>query len=477
MRPDENDDRIARVGKVSLDDTPITMTRNRAARLAVEKNYDYLLMIDSDMCPDMYREKGDFWKISWEFMLSQRDRPSMIAAPYCGPPPNENVYVFRWAKRQSGHPNADLSLDQFNREEAAKFIGIHPVDALPTGLILIDTNCFRQMPKPWFEYEWTDEYRSNKASTEDVFFSRNASLLGMGVYCNWDCWAGHHKRKLVGKPELLYSDDVRKEYAEAILRGSFQEKIRHFHVGEPDEIDVRAHIPAIAERISDGSISEIGRGGENQNGESVPGHPGTDDKDAKWKSLSDSVTIWREYPPPNTKATWIYLRGIAYENGEYRIVAWSAKGDKASDLAIVRVTVGDPPKPPDPDQPDNPDPEPKPGPEPKPDEAFVVKIKQAYNEATETQKKDFAEFYAEILRVAAEKDGAVFNSSIDTTQKLFKIISDARKSRYANDFFMLKFKEAVSEQLSEIKPGPMADRKAIAQILLKVAATIDKAIK
>ena len=53
----------------NYNDTPITMTRNEAVDDALTAKCDYLLMVDSDMCPDLH-EKGakPFWKTSWAFM-------------------------------------------------------------------------------------------------------------------------------------------------------------------------------------------------------------------------------------------------------------------------------------------------------------------------------------------------------------------------------------------------------------------------
>ena len=49
----KEDPRIGKVNLVDMADTPITMTRNRAVRFARENNYDLLLMLDSDMAPDL----------------------------------------------------------------------------------------------------------------------------------------------------------------------------------------------------------------------------------------------------------------------------------------------------------------------------------------------------------------------------------------------------------------------------------------
>jgi hypothetical protein len=221
----KKDSRIDRLVSVSINDTPITMSRNRVMKAALDQNIDWVLMLDSDMDPDLYlgRMPGvkPFWESSWEFCLSHPG-PLCIAAPYCGPPPVENVYVFKWVRLQSDHPNVDLKLEQYTREEAAFLGGIQQAAALPTGVFLIRTDCLRQpgVKPPWFDYEWGDPpFNTKKDTTEDVFFTRNLDIAGVPCFCNWDAWAGHVKYKSVGKPVLLTSDNVREQFRDALRRG------------------------------------------------------------------------------------------------------------------------------------------------------------------------------------------------------------------------------------------------------------------
>jgi hypothetical protein len=199
------DRRIGEVHCADEDDTPISMTRNKACRQAQLLGADFVLMMDSDTIGD-YQATKPFWDSSFEFLLGHGG-PAIVAAPYCGPPPNENVYVFRWRNRQSDHPGeTDFRLDQYTREEAFERAGMEEVAALPTGLMLFHTEALAKVPIPWFDYEYSDEYCTKKDTTEDVYFTRNASLEGVPVYCNWDSWAGHRKWKVVGKPEILTAD-------------------------------------------------------------------------------------------------------------------------------------------------------------------------------------------------------------------------------------------------------------------------------
>lgn len=210
------------VSKARIADTPITMTRNQMFLDAAADQVDLLLIVDSDMAPDV--ELGvdpgakPFLESSLEFLLNH-EGPCVIAAPYCGPPPHENVYVFQWANKQGDHPDADWQIVQFTREQAAVMTGIHETAALPTGLMLIDMRALRRLPAnhPPTYYEWTDGWETHKASTEDCTFSRDLSLAGVKLYCNWDAWAGHVKRKVVRKPRPVTADAVAEAVRPAIL--------------------------------------------------------------------------------------------------------------------------------------------------------------------------------------------------------------------------------------------------------------------
>lgn len=216
-------------------DTPITMTRNDCLEVAKRNKVDLVLMVDSDMAPDVLLghepAAKPFFQTSVEFMLNHAG-PCAVGAPYCGPPPHENVYVFEWQNFESGQPNRDLKLGQYTREDAFRQTGIKEVAALPTGLFLLDVRALKNIDYPYFQYEYEgdgDECphcgvrkpgpQNKKASTEDVVHTRDLSLNGVKQYCNWDAWAGHVKRKVVGKPLPLGVDILSKKLRDAMAAG------------------------------------------------------------------------------------------------------------------------------------------------------------------------------------------------------------------------------------------------------------------
>jgi hypothetical protein len=215
------DPRVSNVQVWNLSDTPITMTRNRCVLMAREYKTDVLVMVDSDMKPDLYPDGKPFIASSFDFLVDHYAKgPVVIGAPYCGPPPHENVYVFRWQAHESNNANPDFKLEMYDRDTAAKMGGIQECAALPTGLIMYDMRAFTlteprdTSDHPWFYYEYPDKYQAEKASTEDVTMTRDLSLTGtqrLGynpVFCNWDAWAGHWKPKCVGKPKIIQAVDV-----------------------------------------------------------------------------------------------------------------------------------------------------------------------------------------------------------------------------------------------------------------------------
>lgn len=219
---------ISEVFRWKKSDTPIPMLRNKCVRQALENKIDYILMLDSDIEPDPVGKNGrpafpnakPFVETSLAFFANVlHHQPGIVAAPYCGPPPHENVFIFQWTQRQTDNPDDQFQLSQFSREEAANRCGIEQVAALPTGLMLMRTSLFKELPRPWFYYEYTDEYESDKASTEDVTFTRDVTMHGTPIFVNWDSWAVHQKLKRVGKPSKITVDQVREKFVSAVRRG------------------------------------------------------------------------------------------------------------------------------------------------------------------------------------------------------------------------------------------------------------------
>lgn len=253
-----SDPRISSVHAIEESDTPIPMSRNMSVLKARAMKADVLVMVDSDQKPDMYLGHAGvkpFFESSFEFIYDRYERgPHVVGAPYCGPPPNELVYVFKWS-RQSSLPTLanDAHFGKYERGEAALLSGIQPCGGLPTGLIMYDMrifdlteplDCHPKDAKGWFYYEWKDKYAAEKASTEDGSATRDMSMIGyakMGynpVHCNWDAWAGHWKPYCVPKPGIICAESMTDTFIKAAREGvSASDQLRL--MGSGDRNDAR----------------------------------------------------------------------------------------------------------------------------------------------------------------------------------------------------------------------------------------------
>lgn len=234
------DPRVIDVAWEIFSDTPVDMMRCRGARWAKEIGADFLLMLDSDNVPDY--EVGHitgaepFLGKPFDFAydrLVKQDLPTVIFAPYCGPPPSpipprnvieggEVPYLFRWTNNESDSPDSKWKIEMLNRREAALLKGIQPMAAGPTGVCLFATKCWEGMKHPYFYYEFTPDH-CEKRSTEDVTATRDISMywqMTKGVevvFGAMDSWALHYKSKKVGKPKIVTIEDIGREMREAVL--------------------------------------------------------------------------------------------------------------------------------------------------------------------------------------------------------------------------------------------------------------------
>lgn len=250
------DPRVGRVGTLTMADTPITMVRNKFVNEARKGGFHLLLQCDSDQHPQLHAGEPwykPFWDVAFEEIYAHYQQgPLCMFAPYCGPPgAGENVYVFQWENSGLRGDETVFRLEQYTRHQAATMRGVQEAAAGPTGLMLTDMRCFdltepcklpkrtvlemlqngeitpdkaeRMLHDGWFYYEWANSYADDKASTEDVTFTRDLSLAGQAVWgynpvrCCWDSWIGHHKPYCVGKPGHYTVENVGAVLKNAVL--------------------------------------------------------------------------------------------------------------------------------------------------------------------------------------------------------------------------------------------------------------------
>lgn len=198
--------RIESVLTDSVTDTPVDMSRNRALKHARDNGFDYAIFIDDDMYPDYEQHLGEKSATAQRFLPAALDfalehaGPCCVGAPYCCQPPEEEPLIMKWQDFETDCHTGNVKLIRYSREEVVGRVGFEQVAALPTGLLLIDMRCLQFIGMPWFRYEFKDEEQTQKASTEDVTFTRDLGLAGVNQYCFWNAWAGHWKTKMVKKP-------------------------------------------------------------------------------------------------------------------------------------------------------------------------------------------------------------------------------------------------------------------------------------
>ena len=251
-----SDPRVGEISFFNVADTPITMTRSRAVAEARRRDAHLLLMIDSDMAPFHHRGESwyrPFWDVAFQEIYDHYGRgPLVVGAPYAGPPPYSNCYVFKWeTTTQPQGRDTGFELAQYPRQEAATMRGVSEVGALPTGLILYDMRAFEliepsklnrrdvleqfrdgkltmvqslaALNEGWFRYEWADQTAVQKGSTEDVQNTRDISLACLEKHgynplrCSWDSWAGHWKPWCVGRPQVFDAMAVSASLREIVL--------------------------------------------------------------------------------------------------------------------------------------------------------------------------------------------------------------------------------------------------------------------
>lgn len=294
----KDDPRIGRLVKRRYGDVPLTMERNRIVRDAIDGGFDMIVMLDSDNAPDLYLGKRPwakpFWETSFDFAFERLKRglPTVVAAPYCGPNPHpanggeSTVYMF-YSQGYSNNPqNPGFRVEAYAREHAAQMRGIQEVMAAPTGCILYTTSalellqfdrrsiveiladykngvltaeqCQRRIQmQSYFFYEYTNQWQTAKASTEDVTNTREIGMAGQlkfgepVVFANWDTWCGHNKPEMIGMPEPIRMEQVSAVYQEAVLKGvsAFE------HIEDVDFTGGRKVSPEQYEQAAEAAVS------------------------------------------------------------------------------------------------------------------------------------------------------------------------------------------------------------------------------
>jgi hypothetical protein len=132
----------------------VQANRERGVRKALELGAEYIFFIDSDMSfPDN------------ALMRLLKADQAIVGATYVRrAPPYDNL-----AKTNGG----DQSVS-----------GLHELERIPTGMLLIKVDVFKTIPEPWFETNWNKE--KNDFDGEDYAFCDLARRHGYKIWMDCD---------------------------------------------------------------------------------------------------------------------------------------------------------------------------------------------------------------------------------------------------------------------------------------------------
>lgn len=156
---------------------PISYNRNQIVKRFLERpQYDYLMMIDSDIVPPPdYLKLVDF----------QKD----IISGVCFAFTKQNIFplVLKKSKRK----NEGYKYHPYESFHPDKWTGLIEVDAIGTGAMIMSRKVLEAIPYPFRnEYDKTGE----KQIGLDLNFCLRAKKLGFQVFCHTDYWCSHHTR-------------------------------------------------------------------------------------------------------------------------------------------------------------------------------------------------------------------------------------------------------------------------------------------
>lgn len=156
---------------------PITYNRNQIVKRFLERpQYDYLLMIDSDIVPPPdYLKLVDF----------QKD----IISGVCFAFTKKNVFPL--VLKKSKHKTDGQKYYPYESIDPRKWTGLIEVDAVGTGAIILSRKVLESVPYPFKNvYDKTGE----KIIGNDLNFVREAKLKGFKAYIHTDYICSHFTR-------------------------------------------------------------------------------------------------------------------------------------------------------------------------------------------------------------------------------------------------------------------------------------------
>ena len=141
--------------------------RNKIVYEAIKDNWDYIFFMDSDM---------EFPPETLGRLLNH----------------NKDIVGGFYLRKKKGYlPNAfKLGFAEGDKLLTEFVLDFREVEAIGTGCLLVKTDVFKKMEKPWFEYVPTESVDGHMM-TEDIVFCKRAKKLDYKIYCDGTIACGH----------------------------------------------------------------------------------------------------------------------------------------------------------------------------------------------------------------------------------------------------------------------------------------------
>jgi glycosyltransferase involved in cell wall biosynthesis len=195
---------------------PLDVNRNNAVREALEMNADHIFFIDHDN------------------VLEPNTLVRLL---------QYNVPVVGSLYFERKYPHLPLIYTFEDDYKTARIVyeypkGLVKVDVIGLGCSLFDINVFKQMPEPWFTYE----YKGHTWGTEDLAFFHKLKDANVGVYIDTEHTAGHLTTCVVDEGDWLhykqaYLADVAKKAKELGTNAVFLDKTKGEYKKSPSAKD------------------------------------------------------------------------------------------------------------------------------------------------------------------------------------------------------------------------------------------------
>lgn len=160
--------------------------RNRIAQLAIDGNYDYVLMVDNDVV------------LPQDALINLLDDPKDVCLGYYAHRDKDNIYRGRTCVCKLGWFNYPLESEFTAKElQDLRTSGVHKKEIHGGGMgcALIRTDVFRKLKYPWYDWvNYADKHRG--MLSEDLFFCEQCKAGHIKIYTDTRVSCGHMLRRV-----------------------------------------------------------------------------------------------------------------------------------------------------------------------------------------------------------------------------------------------------------------------------------------